>query len=69
MDKFYCFYLQPVGQYRMRAEFISYDEPGLQALLKKEAEGEIRDLAVIYGRKIEFEPVEVATKWKIKETE
>lgn len=69
-ERFFAFYYVPVGaKYEMK-EFVSEEE--VLALVQKANAPDheyrsISHLTVVYGERLEFEPYEKVTAWRVKE--
>ena len=68
--RFFAFYTEPVGARRVMKEFD--DEVAVLALVQEANKPEheyrsVSGLIVIYGERLEFEPYEKVTAWRVRE--
>lgn len=68
MEKYFVFYTYAYGSESRREEFDKLDE--VLALVKNAADEDTgyRNLVVIVGRKLEFEPCKVVESYRVKVT-
>jgi hypothetical protein len=70
--RYHCFYVEPVGHVR---KYIAHDQiDPVLALVKENERGKdpadysnVRDLRVILGQEVEFEPAKVVETYRIKQ--
>lgn len=68
MEKFYVIYIRGVGGGGYRMDEFQDEESLLSFIKKVKEEGEelYRDVVVIYGSEVEFEPAKIVESWRIK---
>lgn len=70
MNAYHCFWTNPYGMQPMYREI--HDTAEMLELVRKsrlrEDEcSEVRSLTVVWGERLDFEPVEVVTGWRVKD--
>jgi hypothetical protein len=64
--RYHCFYIEAVG---LNAKYVCFDSEAemLELVFKANSEWSgYRNLHVVYGRALEFEPAKVVEAWRVK---